>query len=197
MNKGIKRASGDFIVFINGNDSFKDNFVLEDIAKIYKKYQSAELIIGNVDLYKNEKFQRKTYHHNIQTIYDFQKKLYTHQGIFYSKKIFQKYGTYNENLKIISDNLLNAKILLNRDFIVYTKRTVANFTLGGLSSNVEHRKQQEKERKYLNRTMFKNNFFYLNKPFLLAKYFLPNIYILYCNSFLNKDFKLNNTIIEE
>ena len=48
MNKGIISATGDFIVFLNANDIFYDNQILEKVANRLIENPTAKLLFGNV-----------------------------------------------------------------------------------------------------------------------------------------------------
>ncbi len=197
MNKGIQKATGDFLFFLNGNDTFKDDFVLKKVAKIITDYLDAKLVIGNVDFYENGNYKFTNHQEDVLTIFDFQKKFYSHQGIFYSKSVFEKYGLYNENLRIISDNLLNAKVLKNNELIVYTKDIISNFTLGGLSSNLNYKQLLDKEKKYLHNKMFKYQSVMVRNIISLIKYFLPRVYELYYKSPIYKTYQLKTVIYDK
>ena len=47
MNKGIKFAKGDIVFFLNANDIFYDEFVLEKVASVFSK-ADIELLYGDV-----------------------------------------------------------------------------------------------------------------------------------------------------
>jgi len=177
MNKGIKIATGDFLIFLNGNDTFYENKTIENCAKAIQKYPDCKMLIGNVR-YTNRDYTyympEIKYHNNIRTIYDWIDKKYNHQAIFYSKKVFEKYGLYNENLKMLSDNLLNLEVIKNKEHIIYTNAIISNFALGGFSSNFDNILLLKEENKIIAKKS-KVNWFVKN-IIKTVKYFLPDIY---------------------
>ncbi|MBR1942658.1 glycosyltransferase [bacterium] len=177
MNKGIKLATGDFLIFLNGNDTFYENKTIENCAKAIRKYPDCKMLIGNVR-YTNRDYTyympEIKYHNNIRTLYDWIDKKYNHQAILYSRKVFDKYGLYNENLKMLSDNLLNLDVIKNKEHIIYTNAIISNFALGGFSSNLDNILLLKEENKIIAKKS-KVNWFVKN-IIKSVKYFLPNVY---------------------
>lgn len=184
MNKGIVRAKGDYLCFINGNDTFSDDFVLEKISQDIFFAKEAMLIIGQVNFYENGEYYYTSSQEAIKTLYDFQRSFYSHQGIFYKKEVFEKYGLYDENIKILSDNFKNAEVLINNEPILYTNNVVANFTMGGLSTNPATRAQLTEEKILLRKKMFGQKV-KLFKILQTLRIFTPTLYKFYLNSFLS------------
>ena len=50
MNKGLKAATGDYVWFLNAGDVLKNEFVVEDIARIAEKNMAPDIIYGETDL---------------------------------------------------------------------------------------------------------------------------------------------------
>ena len=50
MNKGLKQATGDYVVFLNAGDRFHDSDVLKHIADIASKVQRPAVIYGHTDI---------------------------------------------------------------------------------------------------------------------------------------------------
>ena len=136
MNKGIKVATGDILYFLNANDSLYDNYVLENIVKIYEKNKNIDIVFGDVlfvDKEKNKSWIRK---------YNYRDKLFfirdnlCHQVIFYRKKVFYNCGFYDENYKIIADYDFNVRaFIVNGHKSKYIKIPIAKFERGGLSTS--------------------------------------------------------------
>ena len=58
-----------------------------------------------------------------------------HQATFYKKEVFEKFGGYEENFKIISDNILNKKLICDhRVFAKHVDQVISVFVCDGISS---------------------------------------------------------------
>ena len=127
MNKGIQKASGEWIYFLGCDDSFYKEDVLENIFK-ERKYEYADLIYGNVlkngQEYDGEFDKNKIVEINI-----------CHQGIFYKTSIHERIGSYNLNYKIFADWDFNLRCFFNNSVrIQYVDIIISNFAEGGISA---------------------------------------------------------------
>lgn len=95
MNKGIKKASGDWLFFIGSDDAFFDNEVLQ---KVHDQCQGYDVVYGNVysdhfnGVYDGEFFGEDMLEKNI-----------CHQSIFYKKNIFNTIGCYDLKYTVWAD----------------------------------------------------------------------------------------------
>ena len=103
MNKGIEKATGDYLFFLGADDILMENA----IQKIFGDNLSTKflMIYGNV-MYDNNNIVKsrvsyKTFLHN--TIH--------HQATFYSRKLFDSFR-YDTSVKITSDYELNLLVFL-------------------------------------------------------------------------------------
>ncbi len=100
LNKGIEQATGDYILFINSDDFLINNKALESIYNSIQDridYYIFQVMSVYPDktrkLLPNRNFGLSTYF----------KMGSCHQGHVVSKKLFQKYGTYDNSFKIGMD----------------------------------------------------------------------------------------------
>lgn len=127
MNKGITRATGDWIYFLGSDDFLFDNLVLQ---KIFggNEHLSADIIYGNVWT-ENKKYDGP---------FDQEKLLYRnicHQSIFYKRALHEFKGNYNPHYKIFADWDFNLRCFFDdRIQIKYVDVIVAHFEVGGISS---------------------------------------------------------------
>ncbi|WP_348825254.1 glycosyltransferase family 2 protein [Flavobacterium aestuarii] len=133
MNKGIKAATGDFVIFMNGGDCFCNNTVLQEIEP---------LLDENFDIYYGNNYKQtpnskrlKTYSEKLNFSFFYTSSI-NHQSTFIRKSLFEKYFYYNEEYKIASD----------WEFFIYTichvnvpykyiNKTIAVYDFTGISSN--------------------------------------------------------------
>ena len=126
MNKGIDRATGEWINFMNAGDCFADNFVFDNI---FKTVISESISFIYSDLLKR----------NILGAYDVIKmecsssaRKLVHQSVIYKRSLHQKYGYYIVTPKIIvSDYLFFLQVPLNE--ISKVNFYIAKYEGGGIS----------------------------------------------------------------
>lgn len=134
MNKGILRATGDWLYFLGSDDVFYSNDILLKISDKINVCNS-DVIYGNVlidgscswandkEVYAGEFSFNKLYKHNI-----------CHQSIFYNRSfILQNELSFNLEFPVSSDWDFNLKAWLISEF-VYLDIIVAVFKTGGISS---------------------------------------------------------------
>ena len=169
MNKGIKAATGDLLFFLNADDVFINELVVGQFAE-FAKTNKAGLILGNILLI--DKYTGQVYHEKQPLIDNIQllKSTVFHPATFFRREGFEKFGLYNEENKIASDYewYLNYFVKNNGNY-AYLDKPISIFSMSGLSSDKEHGKIHQEERrkiqkKYFNQKQIKT-FEFLNKYF--------------------------------
>lgn len=147
MNKGIFNASGDYVLFLNSGDSFADPNVLSDFSSWICEHHH-DIITG--DLMINDKSDNIRYAPDSRDLdmgYMCSFSL-NHPSSFIKRDLFEKYGYYDETLKIVSDWkwFLYATIVHNCSYTPW-RRIVSNFMTDGLSERPENQSLNMSERK--------------------------------------------------
>lgn len=103
MNKGIALATGDVIGFLNADDYYQDNKVLEEIAAIFSQ-TDIDAIHGNLS-YINSKFKVvRTWQGRPYAPGAFQKGWMPAHPTFYCKrKCFEKFGSFDPAIGSAAD----------------------------------------------------------------------------------------------
>ncbi len=133
MNKGIQKANGTYLMFLNSGDRFCNNHVLE---QFFLEDSNADVIHGNVikmDAFNNLTIKKSDSSYNLTSAYFLYDTIY-HQGSFIRKSVFDKFGLYDENYKIISDWIMFLKLAINKCYFEYKNIDIAYFDSGGISS---------------------------------------------------------------
>lgn len=99
MNKGIKKAIGDYCLFLNSGDSLYSKDVIQKVLPYSE--QSMPFICGKLKFDTGEIAEIED---NL-VLTSFYHSFIPHQSIFIQKKLFDIYGMYDENLRIISDHI--------------------------------------------------------------------------------------------
>lgn len=135
MNKGIKMAQGEFVQFINSGDILLDNFVTEKMLS--EVAENDQILYGHMlkQLPKGL-FRDKAFAGRKPTFIDFYYGTLNHSPALIRKSLFEKFGYYDEELKIVSDWkwYLQVIILLNTP-IRYIPVDVTLFDMHGISNS--------------------------------------------------------------
>ncbi|MAJ44713.1 MAG: glycosyl transferase [Candidatus Marinimicrobia bacterium] len=137
MNKGIKNASGKVIGFLNSDDWFANDFVIDEIARNFEG-TDIDAVYGDLEFVKNEDDNNprrmwisEEYKDNF-----FSKGWVPPHPTFYAKlSIYEKFGLFNANLKFAADFdvmcRLIAKEKINTKYLPGTK---VKMRLGGATT---------------------------------------------------------------
>jgi len=127
MNKGLKLASGDAVIFMNSGDIFAPSLNLEQFLLNHDLANS--VIIGfSIQQYKGD-FYLRPKRSNIQHLLNYP----AHQAIFVPKKYY-KLVNFNTELKIAADYYWIKEILKLAPSQI-TNDVIAIFALGGKSTS--------------------------------------------------------------
>lgn len=133
MNKGILKSKGDYCFFLNSGDYFPNERVLENVFK--SEFQE-EIIFGNLLVLLNGQVVGKSKGKEKLTFIDIYSSILKHQSSFIHRVLFDKFGLYNERLKIIADWEFFLKTVgLGGASYKYIDIDVACFDNNGISNN--------------------------------------------------------------
>lgn len=143
MNKGIKHAKGEYLLFLNSGDYLVDENVLKTVIS---KVNTEEIIYGNLLI--NENNTKKKYYYPSKITFDFMFDYSLgHPCTFIKKTLFDKVGLYKTNHKIISDWIFFVDALIRYNASVkYITDIISVFHTDGMSSNPENIESINNER---------------------------------------------------
>lgn len=143
MNKGITRATGEFLNFMNGGDCFASTFVIDDFLK--QDTNNVDVLYGNRNfIVSNGNSWMNTFPEELSKLY-FYNHCINHQSSFIRRSLFDKYGLYNEQYKIISDWEKWIVFIINGCVFKHWNYVVANFYDGGVGSTLSPRHLSERK----------------------------------------------------
>lgn len=142
LNKGIKVATGEYLIFMNGGDTFYSTNVLDIIKNEFNN--NVDIIYGNAFFVtKKEKFQ-VDYPEKLNFSFFYANSL-CHQATFYRREIFDN-NLYNEDLKIVSDWEFNIKsVCIENKSYKHINVVICNYDLDGISHHQKESDQRERE----------------------------------------------------
>ena len=135
MNKGIERATGDIIGILNADDRYVDEFVLHDVAEVFRD-RDMDACHGNV-IYENAvgrtvRYWRSGRSNRLKWRLGW---MPPHPGFFVRKEAYEQYGVFNPDLKIAADYELMLRLLFrHRLKSAHIDRVLVRMALGGNSN---------------------------------------------------------------
>ena len=149
MNKGLRMASGDYVQILNSGDSLVANDVTERMLSALDNVGEPSILYGNmVKCFSNgEKLVDKCFAGQEITMLGMYTGTLNHDPAYIRRDLFEKYGYYDEDLKIVSDWkwYLHA-IVLGGEKPQYVDLDVTLFDMTGISeTNKELEKTERKQ----------------------------------------------------
>lgn len=145
MNKGIKAAQSEFLIFMNSGDTFYNEKVLEEIEN--QLTDDYDIYYGDYYRVKPNSIKKKTYPEILSFSFFYSGTL-SHQSSFIRRKLFYDIFLYNEDYKIASDWEFFIYAICHKNVpYKYLKTTISNFDFTGISSIAKHKHVSNDERR--------------------------------------------------
>lgn len=153
MNKGIRMASGDYIQILNSGDSLFNEHVVERMLAALEEKKYPEILYGNmIKQWPDGRTHRDCCEKGQLSMLSFYHGTLNHDSAYIRRSLFEKFGYYDENLKIVSDWEWYLKAIpLGGVQPVYVNLNVTIFDMAGVSESntaywkVERRPVLERE----------------------------------------------------
>ena len=177
MNKGLDKAQGDFIIFMNAGDQFADHHVLEKLKQIIN-HNHPDFIYGDAleerrgrsdAVYKYAKSYDKIAHGMITH----------HQSMIYKATLLQSIR-YDLNFTLAADYKLTVQAIQKAQVCFYADFPICLFEAGGISQN--HAAQARREEAIIRRDLnlcspIKGQIIYMRQTMaMLVKSIAPGLY---------------------
>lgn len=166
MNKGIAKATGEYLLFLNSGDHFYDTTVLQENIKYLQNY---DLICFDIEVRGDTTSEIVTYPEKIQ-FSDLCFGSLCHQSTFIKKELFEIIGFYDEKLKLVSDWKFFILVLFKYNCSYFKVSTIlSTYYLDGVSSYTSNQKLLRKEREQVLNSDFKGYIEDINQLLALKK----------------------------
>lgn len=133
MNKGIDKAIGEWINFMNAGDSFCDNNTVEQCVLSIKNNSNTDIIYGDtIAIFKNGKFLSTPKNINLLNKHT----VFCHQSSFIKTSVASKYK-FDVKYKILADYNLFRKLYFSNYIFKYINIPISNYEAeNGISSTM-------------------------------------------------------------
>lgn len=146
MNKGISMATGDYCYFLNANDAFASDEVLSSVFS--EKSYDAPFICGHQLNDYGDHVGRVAAKDRPLNLSDFYTGTIKHQATFIRRDLFEKYGQYDESLRITADwKFFLETIGLHNEQPIFVDTDIVLFAWFGISTDQKYHVQHDVERK--------------------------------------------------
>lgn len=137
MNKGIALATGDIIGFINSDDFYADNYVINRVAEAFE-VSNADAVYGDLDYVSD--------YNKFHIIREWRSGLYNaknfysgwmppHPTFFAKTEVYRKFGGYNIKLKSSADYELMLRMCVKHNVSAYyIPNVLVKMRMGGQSN---------------------------------------------------------------
>lgn len=129
MNKAIRLANGEFVIFLNSGDFFVNKNVISSVVPILKK-NNLDIFYSNIEIYHKNSYRVIKPGNLIHLAY---KMPFCHQSVF-CKKQYLINNLFSLNFKYASDYLFFRNAYYSNVAMCYIDLTTIHFDLNGLSS---------------------------------------------------------------
>jgi glycosyltransferase involved in cell wall biosynthesis len=175
MNKGIRMSKGEYLHFLNSGDWLVNDKVYERLNPLTS--WKADVIYGNkIEVYADgREILNKGISKSNLTFDDAYRGVIPHTATFTKKKLFKRFGLFDETFRIVSDTAFYLKAIgLGQGSSEYIDCTISYFDMQGISknpSNIALRKKELKEsrNKILSPWLVEIYEFYLKEGYKLER----------------------------
>ncbi|MFA3918089.1 glycosyltransferase family 2 protein [Ruegeria hyattellae] len=133
MNKAVELASGDYVIFLNSDDSLASNDILRDLADLVRS-ESPDFVFGGT-LQTLE--DGSTKNHSRTNLSAFLQRMpFCHNSLLVRRDVFLALGGHDLSYRVASDYDFVFRMLMAGHSGASTKQPVSKFSARGVSADV-------------------------------------------------------------
>ncbi|MBP3727106.1 MAG: glycosyltransferase [Bacteroidaceae bacterium] len=149
INKGIRMASGDYILLLHSDDVMYDAHVLSDVAAWLAQHPQTDLLYADGIYVSADNPQHVVRNWRGHTFHRWKLRtgwLPLHTTCFIRRQTMMEHGLYDERYKIAADTDLLLRYIGNKNICVgYYPRYIVRMLMGGMSTDSARRKKMWRE----------------------------------------------------
>ena len=133
MNKGVRKATGEYVLMLNSGDYLVDKHV---IKRIMPELAGTDIVQGNnIEECSGKTYRNRGYGKSDIDFFDVMKGHFLHQSSFCKRDLFERYGYFDESYKMSGDTKFFMICLGRNDATFkYVDIDVANYDMSGISA---------------------------------------------------------------
>lgn len=135
MNKGVKRATGEFIGILNSDDWYELNSV-EVIVESFVKDPELQLVHGNMARYNSNNSLISIYGKRTSKFNFLDKTPYSHPTCFIKTGVYKNYGNFDTQFNTASDYDFMLRIYYSNIKTLHIDRLITNVQLVGITTSL-------------------------------------------------------------
>jgi glycosyltransferase involved in cell wall biosynthesis len=145
MNKAIKIAQGDYLLFLNSGDTLNDQSVLKNVEKHLD--QNFDICYGDANYLEKDGEHKRTYPDKLSFSFFLEHNL-SHQASFIKRNLFAEIFLYDETYRIVSDWAFFIYAICKQNVSYkHLDLIICKYDTGGISSILGNHKLMHEERK--------------------------------------------------
>lgn len=137
QNKGIRRAKGEYLYFLNSGDAL---YEVNTLKKIFASDPHDAFICGSFYMERagileaDTSYKDKDWH---LAVYELFSGFLCHQAFFIHRNNFEKHGLYDESLKVVADwKLFFQAIAIEHQEVKYVNEFIVIYNMEGFSTQI-------------------------------------------------------------
>lgn len=159
-NKALKKAAGEWILFLGADDVLASSTILEDYTRKISEHSfgNGRIIYGEVRVLfpgsEGPSLKGGDWE-SVRAVFFSEKMMIPHQACFHHSSVFEEYGSFDEQYKIVADYEFLLRVLKKEDALFAKGLIVTDMAFGGISSRVASLLAMQKE---CDEALLKNGF---------------------------------------
>lgn len=144
MNKGIRAAKGEWLMFLNSGDYLLDRDVFQRVFSFLDP-READVFYGDIEIKGKSQNQSVHYAENIDMAYWYSANI-NHQAALYKRSLFEELGLYNTSYRLAADHEFNIRVFCHGKKFKHLGWPLVYYDVNGVSSkNFEQYKKEMKD----------------------------------------------------
>lgn len=157
MNKGIRMASGEYVMMLNSGDWLQQPDILQQLYTQLQLHDNPEILYGSTtNIWPDGRTQPGHVSHGPFTMFSFYRGTLDHVGTCIKRTLFDRFGYYDESMRICSDWAWFMKVVVFGQIQpVHVDIDTIYFDMTGISENggKNSRLIEQEKRKTLEATL--------------------------------------------